>query len=185
MLHLLGQGNCRQRLAGNVWLACALDAEHALEFVREHFDEPRQHLRPIVENHPRPWAAGQFGVAGDEIANKSSCLALNDWLKIHRREVAALLGEVHPLVKYIGDAAAHARGKIPAARAQYDDQAIRHIFAAVIADALHHRGCARITHGKTFPGDSIEESLAAGRAVEHDVADQNIFFGRNPELRGG
>ena len=38
------------RLTGNVRLATAAHAQHAFEFVREHFDKAGQHVSPIVEN---------------------------------------------------------------------------------------------------------------------------------------
>ena len=46
----------------------------------------------------------------------------------------------------------------------------------MIADAFDHRGRAGIAHRKALAGDAVEERFAAGRAVEHDVADQEYFL---------
>ena len=61
--------------------------------------------------------------------------------------------------------------------AEHDHEAVRHVFAAVIADAFDHRGRAGVAHREALAGHAVEERLAAGRAVEHDVADEDVFFG--------
>ena len=67
--------------------------------------------------------------------------------------------------------------KLRPVRAQHHDQAVGHVFAAVIADAFHHGRGAGIAHGKALAGHAVEEGFAAGGAVEAHVADQNIFLG--------
>ena len=54
--------------------------------------------------------------------------------------------------------------------------AVRHVLAAVVADAFDHRGGAGIAHREALAGHAVEEGLAAGGAVEHHVADQDILF---------
>ncbi len=63
---------------------------------------------------------------------------------------------------------------------------LRHVLAAVIADAFDYRGRSRIANGKALARHSVEKCFAAGGAVKRNVADQNIFSrGRNCDRRGG
>jgi hypothetical protein len=84
------------------------------------------------------------------------------------------------LVIDIGDTAAHAGRKVPAARCPAQPRALGHVLAAVIAHALHHGRGARVADRKSFPGNAVEKRLAAGGAIEHHVADHNVFFGTKP-----
>src|SRR3981189_1380754 len=90
--------------------------------------------------------------------------------QIDRGSIATLFREVKTLVEYVGQAAAHARGKITAARPEHDDQAFRHVLAAMIAHALHHRRGSGIAYGEALTGHAVEKSFSAGSAVQHDVA---------------
>ena len=90
--------------------------------------------------------------------------------------IAALLGEVALLIEHVGDAAAHAGGEVAAALAEHHHQAVRHVLAAVIAQAFHHRRRAGIAHREALAGHAVEVGFAAGGAVEHHVADQDILF---------
>ncbi len=58
----------------------------------------------------------------------------------------------------------------------HDHQAFGHVFAAVIADAFHHRRGAGIAHREAFARAAVEERFAGGRSVEHHVADQDILL---------
>ena len=87
---------------------------------------------------------------------------------------------VHPHrieVEHVGDAAGHARAEVAAGRAQHDDPATRHVFAAVVADTLHDRGRAGVAHGEPLPHHPAEERLAARRAVQQHVARDDVVLG--------
>jgi hypothetical protein len=43
--------------------------------------------------------------------------------------------------------------------------------------ALDHRNRAGIAHAEALARDAAEEAFAADRAVEHGVADDDVFFG--------
>src|SRR3981189_1360204 len=109
--------------------------------------------------------------------NNLGILGSEDWLEINRLQIAALFGEVAALVKNIGNAAAHAGGKISPAGSEHQDQAPGHVFAAVVADSFDHSSRSGIAHRKALASTSIEERFAAGGAIESNVADQNIFLG--------
>ena len=74
-------------------------------------------------------------------------LPVGDRLQIDGGPVAALLGEVAGFIEHVGDAAAHAGGEVAAGLAEHDDQAVGHVFAAVIAEAFDdgawRRSCGR------------------------------------------
>ena len=66
--------------------------------------------------------------------------------------------------------------KLRPALAEHHHQAVGHVLAAVIAQAFDHRGRAGIAHREALAGHAVEERLAAGGAVEHHVADQDVLF---------
>ena len=80
-------------------------------------------------------------------------------------------------IEHVRDAAAHARREVPAGPAEHDDPAAGHVFAAVIADAFDDGERAAVAHREAFAGDAAEVRLAAGRAVERDVADEDVVLG--------
>src|ERR1700687_5695967 len=109
--------------------------------------------------------------------DQPNILSFENRLQVDRVQIAALFGEVAALVENVGDAAAHAGGKISAASSEQQHQALGHVFAAVVADALDHRGRSRVANRKALARDPIEKRFAAGGAVESDVADENIVLG--------
>src|SRR5579864_818321 len=108
--------------------------------------------------------------------NKVDISWLKDRLQINRGKIASLFREIAPLIEHISDAATHPRREISAARAEHNDKAVGHVFASVVADAFHHRGRTRISNRESLAGHAVEKCFAAGRAIEHDVPDQNVLF---------
>src|SRR5690606_10783732 len=72
-----------------------------------------------------------------------------------------------------GEAAGETRPEIDAGAAEHDHHAVGHVLAAVIADALDDRDRARVAHGEPLAGRARGEQLAAGRAVQAGVADDD------------
>src|SRR5208282_6602070 len=60
---------------------------------------------------------------------------------------------------------------------EHQDQALGHVFAAMVADSLDHRCRSGIANGEAFASDSIEKRFAAGGAVKGNVSNDDIFFG--------
>ncbi len=69
LLHLLCTGEDFERRTRDVSLLATPHSEHALEFMREYFDEARSRILPIVEDPLRPAAAGQFRMACNQVAD--------------------------------------------------------------------------------------------------------------------
>ncbi len=103
---------------------------------------------------------------------------VDERLEIDAGLVAAARGEVALIVVDVGDAAAHAGGEVAAGGAENDDEAVGHVFAAVVAHAFDDGGCAGVADGEALAGDAVEEDFAAGCAVEDDVADEDAFLGQ-------
>ena len=61
--------------------------------------------------------------------------------------------------------------------AEHDDAPAGHVFAAVVADAFDDGDGAAVANGKALAGDTAEVGLAARRAVERDVADDDVLLG--------
>ena len=162
----------------------ALDAEDALVFVREDFDEERLCVSPVLENPGGTGAAGEVAMTGEQSLNFFNVFGVDQGLQIHAGLVAAARGEVALIVVDVGDAAAHARGEIAAGGTEDDDETVGHVFAAMIANALDDRGCAGVADSEALAGDTVEENFAAGGAVEDDVADENAVFGQEARSLG-
>src|SRR6266852_7128150 len=109
--------------------------------------------------------------------NNLGILRFKNWLEIDRFQIAALFGEVAALVKNVGDATAHAGGKISATGSERQNQAPGHVFATVIADSFDYSGSSGVADGKALASNPVKKRFAAGCAVEGNVADQNIFLG--------
>ena len=71
-------------------------------------------------------------------------------------------------------------------RPEHDDAPAGHVLAAVVADALDDRGRAGVAHAEPLADDAAEVRLARRRAVERDVAGDDVVLGdeRAPRGRG-
>ena len=134
--------------------------------------------------HCRSAAARQFQMAGNEISYDLRIQRFAHGLKIDRAEIASLFRKVTALVIDIGDTATHAGGEIPSARSQHEHHSLRHVLAAMIADALHHGGRSGVANRKSFSGNSVEKGFSAGCAIERNVSDQDVLFGGEPGSAG-
>ena len=61
--------------------------------------------------------------------------------------------------------------------AEHDDAAAGHVLAAVVAHALDDGVDAAVAHAEALAGHAADVGLAAGRAVERDVADDDVLLG--------
>src|ERR1700678_4523287 len=116
-------------------------------------------------------------MACDEILHDLQILCFDQGLEIDRAEVAALFGKIALLIENISHAATHARSEISATRSQHQYGSLRHVLAAVVANAFDNGGGTGVAHGEAFSGDSVEKCLAAGCPVKRNISDQNVFFG--------
>src|SRR4029077_829868 len=79
--------------------------------------------------------------------------------------------------EHVRDAAGHAGGEVPPGAAEHDDAAAGHVFTAVVADAFDDRVDSAVADAEPLTGHAADERLAAGRAVEGHVADDDVLLG--------
>src|SRR5207244_12947128 len=126
-------------------------------------------LLPAGEEPPRDRRVRVVEVALDEGLYGRQVL-LVERLEGDHALVAALL-EAAVLVEDVGDAARHPGRKVTARPAAPQAEAAGHVLAAVVADPLDDRRHAGVSHAEALARLAAQEDLAAGRAVERDVAD--------------
>ena len=143
--------------------------------MREHFDELRQHVVPVLQDPLAARAAGRFHMPRNQVLERLNIL-LGHGLQIDGRAVATYFGKVAMLVQNVGKASTHAGRKVPAALAEHDHGAVGHVFAAMVAQTFDYGFGAGVAHGKAFSGHAVEVGFAAGSPVKRDVADQDILF---------
>src|SRR5690606_9077615 len=66
---------------------------------------------------------------------------------------------------------------------EHDDASARHVFAAMIADRFDDCVHATVAHAEALTGHTGDVRLAARRAIERDVADDDVL--PRVELRSG
>src|SRR3954451_22952430 len=149
--------------------------EHAAVVLGEDLDELRHELVEALEHAAADGRAGALDVLGDQVAH------LDGVGLVHRRDVLDERGidlgaERAVLVEHEGQAAAHARREVAPGRAEDQRAPAGHVLAAVVADRLDDGGRARVAHAEALAGHPAEERLAARRAVERDVADDDVLL---------
>jgi hypothetical protein len=127
---------------------CWVLVQHSLVFVGEDFDEFWLHGGPVFEDPFGSWASGELHVAFDQAAEKPGVFGY--WFQVYGGGVAAFFGEVASFVENVGDASAHAGGEVAATLAEDDYQALGHVFAAMVAEALDDGGGAGVTDGEAL-----------------------------------
>ena len=120
-------------------------------------------------------------VARDQLAHESPVLVASSGSRSTMPRLQRC-ANVPSLIEHVGDAAAHAGGEIAARPAEHDDPTAGHVFAAVIADAFDHGTRAAVAHGEPLAGHAAQVRLAARRAVQRDVADDDVFFGHERRI---
>src|SRR4029434_10691274 len=95
----------------------------------------------------------------------------------------AAIAETGLAIEDEGHSSAHPRSEVPAGGPEHHDHAAGHVLATVIAHALHDRRRAAVPHGEPLTGEPGREELAAGRAVEDGVADDDVLLGGEARAR--
>src|SRR5438309_5882888 len=124
--------------------------EHLPVLDRHDPDEMRDRLLPARQEPPGDRRVRVVVVALDQRPDSREIL-LVERLELDHALVAALL-ERAVVVEHVGDAAAHAGGEVATRAAEDHDQALGHVLAAVVADALDHRGDAAVAHAEALAG---------------------------------
>src|SRR5208282_4647411 len=153
-----------------------LPFEHHPVLSRQYPYKLRSVVVPLVEDPPRDRALRVLQVPHDQRMQLLEFVAIADRTQLDHPGVAARW-ERAVFVKHVRHTAAHAGREVTAGLAQNHDQAARHVLASMVADALDDRVRAAVTHRESLAGYAAEERFAAGRAVERDVADNDVVLG--------
>src|SRR4051812_12631603 len=150
--------------------------EHAAVVLREDLDELRRQLVPLVGDalaDRRSGARPGLGHAGAPL----DPVALAHGPEVLDPGRVDLRAERPVLVEHEGKAAAHARAEVAPGRPEDDDAPAGHVLAAMVADLLDDGDRARVAHAEALARDAAEERLALRRAVQRDVADDDVLLG--------
>ena len=102
-------------------------------------------------------------------------VGLVEFLELHHLLVDLRL-EGAGRIPDIRDAAAHAGREVAAGLAKHHHPAAGHVFAAVVARALHHRLGAAVPHAEPLAADAANVDLAARRPIGHHVAGDDVVL---------
>src|SRR6185436_16674634 len=103
-------------------------------------------------------------------------------LEVDHRRIAALL-EIAIDIEHVRESARHAGGEVAPGQAEHGHRAAGHVLAGVIAHALDYRARTGIPHAEPLSGDVAEIRFARNRAVQHDVARDDVLGRLAAELR--
>ncbi len=145
-------------------------------------DQARRPSRPAGRGRARCRSAphGAPPARADSAASASVVRPAGASATISRLQRRA---NVPVLVEHIGDPARHPGREVAPRPAQHDHPPARHVLAAVVADALHDRASRpELRTANRSPASAADEGLAAGRAVERDVAGDDVLLGDERRL---
>src|SRR5262249_45834737 len=84
--------------------------------------------------------------------------------------------EAAGLVEHVSDPSAHAGREISTRLAQDNRATTGHIFAAMIADALHHGMRTAIANAEPLPGHAAQVQFAASGPIQHNVSGDDVLL---------
>src|SRR5437762_3172005 len=151
-------------------------AEHAFVIGGHDFDELSRYLWPLGENFLGHHGASVFAVELDQVEQLGAVVRRSELFQLDDAEIAAA-DEIARGVPDVSNAAAHSGSEVAPRRTEDDHATAGHVFAAVIADTFDDRVSSAVADGKALGGAAAEKRLAAGRAIERDVADDDVVFG--------
>lgn len=157
------------------WCARALPVFGQVCFLVAWCDAPEEvpHERPLVEEGGGVWAVGEVVMALEEGADVAVVLSVEPRAgDVFGVQVA---GEGAFGVKDVGESAGHACGEVAPGWSEDEDDAARHVFTAVVADAFDDGDGSAVAYGEAFACAACGIACAAGGSVKDGVADDGGF----------
>src|SRR5215471_222740 len=151
--------------------------EHALVVARHHLHEQLRRDGPIRQQLACQRALRVPDMALEQFLHELRVVIFLEQLELDELRIAAPW-KCRLRIVDVRDAAAHAGREIASGFSQDDDASACHVLAAVIADALDDGYCAAVANCEPLARDSPDVGFAARRAVQRDVADDDVLFGR-------
>ena len=164
-----------------LFLVLADGDQHLLVIIRHDLLEARQIFLEVIENLVSQLRVGLLHIVRENDMELGDVVLLRHLLeRIHVLVHSPVQAVIR--IQHIGDASAHAGGKILAGRPENDGPSAGHILKTVVSAALRHRDSTGITDAETLARPSADISLACRGAVQRNIADDDIFT--CPERRG-
>ena len=159
--------------------------QHALVVTREDLEELRQLGIPVGEQVLATRRAGELDMLFDFRLHIGDVriTALDEAVEVDHVLVEAFFEKSVEVVD-IGHAARHACSEVASGRAENDHLSARHVFAAVVAHAFDDGFDARVADAEAFACDAVDVGFAGSRAVEGDIADEDVVFGGKERSAG-
>src|SRR5579859_7625275 len=133
--------------------------QHSAIVVGHHFHEVPQLALPVVKDSLGYRTVGVLQVVFQQVTNDVDVFGAVGRLEADHLVVAEAR-ELARIVVDVGDASAHARGKVAAGRADDHDPAAGHIFAPVVAAPFDDRLDARVANAEAFAYHAAKIQLA-------------------------
>ncbi len=105
----------------------------------------------------------------------------DDFLQLDHSKVTAGL-EFVQFVQHEGHAPGHPRCEVAPGPTEHDDDAARHVLAAMVAGPFDDRSDAAVAHREPFTCHAVEIGFALRPAIERSVSDENRLFRRIDRL---
>src|SRR2546429_2819041 len=131
---------------------------------------------PFVEQPARNCTSGVLMMPHQQRVNPCYLIVLIERMQFDHTHVAPGR-ETTIFVQHVRQPTTHAGGEIASGFAEHHDQSARHILTSVVADPFDDGSRAAVAYSEPLAGDAAEESFAAGRTIQCDVADNNVLFG--------
>ena len=153
---------------------------HGLVFSGDDFRKPLHRVFPGIQQAFCQGTPGKLQMPLHDGFHLILFCGVFQFFQFHQIPVAQL--GLH--IQHVSHTAGHACGKVASDLSQDHRTAAGHIFAAVVADAFHHRRGPAVTYTEPFPGLAVDIHLAAGSPKAGHVADDHICFCRKGNLPG-
>jgi len=129
----------------------------------------------VVEHPTRDGAPGVPEMVFHQAVDQPDVRLVHQRLELHHVGVAPI-AEAALAIEDEGHSSAHAGSEVPAGGPEHHHHAGGHVLATVVTHALHHRRGAAVPHREPLAGEPGGEQLAAGRAVEDGVSDDDVLL---------
>ena len=144
--------------------------------LRNDVGEPLGAVLPVGEEAFRESGAGLLGMLLDKTVHQFIRFGVERLKQQRAIGGGRRIDLLHVEIEHVHVATGETCAEVTAGGAKDDDRAAGHVFAAVVAHALHHEGGAAVTYAEAFAGASGHEHLSGCRTEAGDVACDHVLM---------
>ena len=156
--------------------------EHPLIIERYDLLEQRNVRFKVIQDLPSEFRSRFRDIFGQNIAELRDIIFFSQFLQNHHIFIDSSVQAV-VLIQHIGNSAAHTCREVLARSPQDHRAAACHVLQSVVAASFRDRHRAGIADAEALSRDAVNKCFAACRAVESDVADDDILARVKPAGR--